>query len=128
MTSSLRDLNIVLGLSFLVINLLTAPWSIGRRSGIFPRRPRCKAICARLWIARSIRARGSNISREKLSIALISHARNAPRYAPRLRERVHAGGISSGYGRGTAICSFRFPTGCLRISFYSSYVAGTAPK
>lgn len=46
---------------------------------------------------------------DKLSIALISHARNASRYAPWLMERMHAWGISLGYGNGDMFLSNTIP-------------------
>lgn len=42
---------------------------------------------------------------DKLSIALISHARNAARYAVQRMERVHASGISLGFRNGSVFLS-----------------------
>lgn len=42
---------------------------------------------------------------DKLSIALISHARNAARYALQLVERVHASGISLAFRNGSVFLS-----------------------
>lgn len=42
---------------------------------------------------------------DKLSITLISHVRNAPRYAPQSTERMHASGISLGFRNGGVFLS-----------------------
>lgn len=87
------------------------------------RKPRV-SLCAN--IAHSIRARGFDILR--INYLLRWSAMHE------MRRDMHRGWwnvcMPGAYHWATAICSFRirFPTGCLRISFYSSYVAGTAPR
>lgn len=71
-----------------------------------PHLPPSIDLVANLQVRYSIRFQiYSHDIADKLSIALISHARNAARYALQWMERVHASGISLGFRNGGVFLS-----------------------
>lgn len=122
---SKSSLNIVSSLNFSRLNFFIPQSSIKRP---FSHRSLINRFVLERHPSYSIRVRGSDILRINYLLRW-SAMREMRRDMRRGWWNVCMPGA---YHRATAtaICSFRirFPTGCLRISFYSSYVAGTAPK